>query len=105
MPRELAHPDLEAVTLAKVLSALGDPVRLHVMNILADGNEHTRRDFDVQLAQSTFSHHIKVLRDAGLLLQRMEGTRCYVSLRDEARDRFAAVLDSVLATDRAERVK
>jgi DNA-binding transcriptional ArsR family regulator len=105
MPRELAHPDPEAVTLAKVLSALGDPVRLYIMSIVADGNEHTRKDFDVQVAQSTFSHHMKVLRDAGLLLQRMEGTRCYVSLREEARERFAVVLDSVLSADRAERAR
>jgi DNA-binding transcriptional ArsR family regulator len=103
VPRELTHPDLEAVTLAKVLSALGDPVRLYIMSVLADGDEHMRTDFDVHLAQSTFSHHIKVLRDAGLLLQRMEGTRCYVSLREDALKRFAAVLDSVLAADRAER--
>ncbi|MDH6604697.1 DNA-binding transcriptional ArsR family regulator [Streptomyces sp. SAI-208] len=103
VPKEVSHPDLEEVTLAAVLSALGDPVRLHVMGVLADGNEHVRTDFTVRIAQSTFSHHMKTLREAGLTWQRMEGTRCYVTLRKEALRRFPAVLESVLAAERAER--
>jgi DNA-binding transcriptional ArsR family regulator len=102
MPKEVSHPDLDEVTLAAVLSALGDPVRLHVMGVLADGAEHVRTDFTVRIAQSTFSHHMKTLREAGLTWQRMEGTRCYVRLREEALRRFPAVLESVLAAERAE---
>jgi DNA-binding transcriptional ArsR family regulator len=102
MPKEVSHPDLEDVALAKVLSALGDPVRLHIMSVLADSDEHVRGDFDVPVVQSTFSHHVKTLREAGLVRQRMEGTRCYVSLREEALRRFPAVLESVLAAAHAE---
>jgi DNA-binding transcriptional ArsR family regulator len=104
VPKEVRHPDLEEVTLAAVLSALGDPVRLHIMGVLADGNEHVRTDFTVRIAQSTFSHHMKTLREAGLAWQRMEGTRCYVRLREEALQRFPGVLESVLAAERAERM-
>ncbi|MCF3964216.1 ArsR/SmtB family transcription factor [Streptomyces fuscigenes] len=103
MPKEVSHPELDDVPLAKVLSALGDPVRLYVMGVLADGREHVRSDFTVSVGQSTFSHHMKTLREAGLMRQRMEGTRCHVSLREEARRRYPAVLESVLAAARAER--
>jgi DNA-binding transcriptional ArsR family regulator len=103
VPKELSHPDPEDLTLARILSALGDPVRLHIVDVLADGAEHVRTDFTVDVAQSTFSHHMKTLRAAGLVRQRMDGTRCYVSLRQETLRRFPAVLESVLATQRAER--
>jgi Bacterial regulatory protein, arsR family len=52
------------VPLDHVLSALGDPIRLAIIRLIADGQEHVRSEFDVDIAQSTLSHHVKTLRDA-----------------------------------------
>jgi len=54
------------VPLDHVLSALGDPIRLAIVRLIADGQEHVRSEFDVDIAQSTLSHHVKTLRDAPL---------------------------------------
>ncbi|MDI5970888.1 metalloregulator ArsR/SmtB family transcription factor [Streptomyces sp. SL13] len=90
------HPPIEDVGLAGVLSALGDPVRLRIVQVLADGEEHLRPDFDVPVGQSTLSHHMKTLRDAGVVLSRPEGTRCFVSLRPELEQRFPGLVAAVL---------
>jgi DNA-binding transcriptional ArsR family regulator len=63
---------------------------------LSDGAEHLRADFEVPVGQSTFSHHMKTLRDAGVVLSRPEGTRCFVSLRPELAQRFPGLLEAVL---------
>lgn len=103
MPRRhLDHPDPRNISVARLLSALGDPARLQIMEILADGKEHPRNDFEVGVGSSTLSHHMKTLRDAGLTNHRMEGTRCFVSLREETFQHFP-VLGSVLQASREER--
>lgn len=102
MVRQPAHPDPAAVSLAEMLSALGDPVRLRILATLADGDEHQRGDFDVDIGPSTLSHHMKTLREAGVTTHRMAGTRCFVSLRTELLDRFPNVLRSVLDAYAAE---
>lgn len=98
MARKLHHPDPRDISLAGLLSALGDPIRLQLVTVLADHEEHPREDFDVEVGQSTLSHHMKTLREAGLTRHRLEGTRCFVSLREEALRRFPEVLASVLRT-------
>jgi len=42
------------------------------------------------------SHHMKVLRNAGLIANRREGTRCIVSLRPDLAERFPGLLETVL---------
>lgn len=101
MARQLDHPDPRDVPLAQMLSALGDPARLRIMAVLADGEEHPRGDFEVGVGSSTLSHHMKTLREAGLTRHRPEGTRCFVSLREEAFGCFPNVLESVLEAYRA----
>jgi DNA-binding transcriptional ArsR family regulator len=50
------------------------------------------------VSDSTRSHHLRVLRDAGVTATRVVGTRRLVSLRREDVDaRFPGLLDSVLA--------
>lgn len=67
---------------ADVMRALGHPVRLSILRILAEKAQHACCCTDVTeclpLAQSTVSQHIKVLVDAGLVLRKPQGTRnCY----------------------------
>lgn len=97
MSRQPAHPELEDIGLAQLLSALGDPVRLEIIGVLADRQEHQRSDFKVGVGASTLSHHSKTLREAGLTRHRIDGTRCFVSLREDTLTRFSDVLNGVLA--------
>ena len=67
---------------AEVMRALGHPVRLSILRILAEKAQHECCCTDVTeclpLAQSTVSQHIKVLLDAGLVERSPKGTRnCY----------------------------
>jgi DNA-binding transcriptional ArsR family regulator len=91
--------DLE---LALVLQALSDPVRLKIVAQLADGLEYTCGSFDLPVTKSTCSHHFRVLRQAGVVEQRMEGKCRYNRLRsDELEERFPGLLSAVLAANRA----
>ena len=68
--------------LANVMRALGHPVRLSILRILAEKQANACCCTDVTqclpLAQSTVSQHIKVLLDAGLVQRHARGTRnCY----------------------------
>src|SRR3954451_21287813 len=99
MARQAVHPDMTDVTLPQVLAALGDPVRLQIVRVLSDGGEHLRADFPRTVADSTLSHHMKTLREAGVVFSRPVGTRCYVSLRTDLEDRLPALLRAVLDAD------
>lgn len=65
----------DAVELASTFAALGDPVRLRIVSMLAASEDGAACGCDLEtplgLSQPTVSHHLKVLREAGLI----EGTR------------------------------
>ena len=90
------HPSVKEINLIGVLAALGDPVRLNIVVTLIREGEKGSTEFDCNIANSTLSHHIKQLREAGLVLHRKEGTRCFVALRPEIEERFPGLLQSVL---------
>lgn len=86
----------DAAALARVFKALGDPVRLRLLSLIAsrDGGEvcvcELTPAFD--LSQPTISHHLKLLRESGLIGSQRRGTWVYYWLRPEATDRLAAAL-------------
>ena len=90
------HPDVNDINLIGVLAALGDPVRLRIVNTLVEQGEKGSTDFACDIANSTLSHHIKQLREAGVVVHRKEGTRCFVALRPEIEEKFPGLLNSVL---------
>jgi DNA-binding transcriptional ArsR family regulator len=91
------HPDIADLTLTSVLAALADPIRMGLVQTLADGEERAWSELTAPVAKSTLSHHLKVLRSAGVTRTRQEGTRCYVRLRcDDLDERFPGVLRSIL---------
>jgi DNA-binding transcriptional ArsR family regulator len=90
------HPVIAEVSLAEVLHALSDPIRLSILRALTPGCESAWSGFMVSVAPSTLSHHMKVLRNAGLIANRKDGTRCLVSLRPELSDRFPGLVETVL---------
>jgi DNA-binding transcriptional ArsR family regulator len=96
--RTVAHPALGEVELPEALHALSDPVRLDIVRTLARDGECPCGSFGVQVSKSTLSHHLKVLRQAGLTETRPDGTLRLISLRREEFDeRFPELLDSVLS--------
>lgn len=95
--RSLDHCAAEDINLASVLYALADPIRLQIARVLSDGKEHVQADFPADVTQSTLSHHMKRLRQAGVAWSRPAGTRCYVSLRPELEQRLPGLLGTILA--------
>lgn len=70
----------EAETAARMFKALGDPVRLRLFSAVAshEGGEACVCDIsDVGVSQPTVSHHLKKLKEAGLLTSERRGTWVY----------------------------
>ncbi|WP_369243811.1 ArsR/SmtB family transcription factor [Streptomyces sp. R41] len=104
MPEQHPHEPGE-ITLPRVLAALSDPTRMGIVRILADGREHGWGQLRAPVAKSTLSHHLKILREAGITRTRQEGTRCYVTLRrEELDDRFPDLTRALLSAAHAEDV-
>jgi len=97
LPRPFISTMIET-ELTRILHALGDPVRLQIVGELDAEAPRACGSFGhLGVGASTLSHHFKVLRDAGLVETRTEGTRRLNSLRrDEVDERFPGLLDSVL---------
>jgi DNA-binding transcriptional ArsR family regulator len=96
-PEGLAHPEPHEIELPAVLHALSDPIRLRIVAALAAGEERTCKSFDLPVTKSTCTHHFRVLREAGVIHQRHEGTmRLNCLRRDALEQRFPGLLDAVL---------
>jgi DNA-binding transcriptional ArsR family regulator len=95
---DLEHPAVEDLDLVEVLQALGDPVRLQIVRYLASCDERIAcHEIPIPVSKSTGSHHLRVLREAGVVRTDVEGTRKYPTLRrDDLEARFPGLLDSVL---------
>ncbi|MFI0975685.1 ArsR/SmtB family transcription factor [Streptomyces sp. NPDC021093] len=97
-PTLLSAPMAEdrAVELAKVFKALGDPVRLRLLSMIAsrEGGEICVCDLTpaFDLSQPTISHHLKLLKQAGLIASERRGTWVYYRLLPATTDRLSAVL-------------
>jgi ArsR family transcriptional regulator, arsenate/arsenite/antimonite-responsive transcriptional repressor len=85
-----------AAEFAQVFKALADPVRLRLVSLIGahQGGEvcvcELTAAFD--LTQPTISHHLKVLRDAGIIDSERRGTWVYYRLEPAALERMAALL-------------
>jgi DNA-binding transcriptional ArsR family regulator len=97
------HPDVSELRLAKVLAALGDQGRLTTVQALARLGEsdctRLQAHAGLEMSRSTFSHHQKVLREAGVLHARVQGSQRILTLRrDDLDARFPGLLSAVLAS-------
>jgi DNA-binding transcriptional ArsR family regulator len=74
-------------------------MRLRIVARLAvEGGEHTCKSFNLPIVKSTCTHHFRVLREAGLIRQRVSGTKRVNSLRrEDIEQRFPGLLDAVVA--------
>jgi ArsR family transcriptional regulator len=78
--------EAESQTLAARFKALADPTRVAIINRLGQCAECCVCDLNAafDLAQPTISHHLRVLRDAGLVESSRRGTWAYYRLVPEA---------------------
>ncbi|MFI6868989.1 ArsR/SmtB family transcription factor [Nocardia sp. NPDC050406] len=85
-----------AVELASVFRALSDPVRLRLLSAIASraGQEACVCDLSegIDVTQPTISHHLKVLREAGLLASERRASWVYYRVVPEALQRLSDVL-------------
>lgn len=85
-----------AAELAAQLKALSDPVRLRLLSVVAShtGGEACVCDISIgiEVGQPTVSHHLKVLRQAGLLSSERRGSWVYYRVIPEALQRLSDVL-------------
>jgi len=95
------HPEVSEVPLTEVMQALSDPCRIDILRALFDAEELSCCEVPLKISKATRSHHFDVLRRAGPILTRTEGTRCMTSVRKEEVDRkFPGLLDLVLKSER-----
>ncbi|MER3435330.1 MAG: transcriptional regulator [Leptolyngbya sp. ERB_1_1] len=97
--KPISHPAQNDISLASVLYALGDPIRLKIVQQLAQEGEKACGAFGCATPKSTMSHHFRILREAGLIHSRKSGTHYINTLRRADLDaRFPQLLDVVLAS-------
>jgi ArsR family transcriptional regulator, arsenate/arsenite/antimonite-responsive transcriptional repressor len=89
----------QAVELARVFKAMGDPVRLRLLSLIAshDGGEACVCDLSevFELTGPTISHHLKVLREAGLITGERRGTWVYYRVQPQALADLGALIGGV----------
>ncbi|MFI5590283.1 metalloregulator ArsR/SmtB family transcription factor [Amycolatopsis sp. NPDC051758] len=86
----------QSVELSKLFKALADPVRLRLLSLIAShaGGEACVCDLTdaFELTGPTISHHLKVLRESGLITGERRGTWVYYRVHPEVLARLSAVL-------------
>lgn len=96
MAREPLGPEA-AVDLAAMFKALADPVRLRVLSLIAshEGGEACVCELTgpFEVSQPTISHHLKVLREAGLVDCERRGTWVYYWVQPAALARLSSLLE------------
>ncbi|MFG1889790.1 ArsR/SmtB family transcription factor [Micromonospora sp. NPDC049051] len=85
----------QAAMVAPMFKALGDPIRLRLMSMIASVPEICVCDLTpaFDLSGPTISHHLKVLREAGLVDSDRRGTWVWYRVRPEAFRQLGALLD------------
>jgi ArsR family transcriptional regulator len=88
----------QAVDLSRLFKAMSDPVRLRLLSMIAShaGGEACVCDLTdaFELTGPTISHHLKVLRESGLITGERRGTWVYYRVHPEVLARLSAVLVS-----------
>jgi ArsR family transcriptional regulator, arsenate/arsenite/antimonite-responsive transcriptional repressor len=83
---------------AKIFAALADEHRLRIVSTLARAGEVCVCDLNagLPLLQPTVSHHLKLLKAAGLVESERRGTWVYYRLAEKSRDRLQRTLDLLI---------
>src|SRR2546421_10720119 len=95
------EPAAEDIQLPRVLAALADPHRLAAVRFVARHGEswcaQVIQEAGLPMTKPTFSHHLRILREAGIVNKRDQGTTGRMSLRKGGPDRrFPRLLGPVV---------
>jgi DNA-binding transcriptional ArsR family regulator len=95
------HPAAEDISLAGVLGALSDPMRLRIFKKLLESRHGSLSCSAAapcpEMAKSTLSHHFRVLRDAGLIRTTKQGVENLNCVRwAEVNARFPGLLKAIM---------
>jgi DNA-binding transcriptional ArsR family regulator len=95
------HPAAGDITLAGVLGALSDPMRLRIFKKLSESRDGSLSCSGAapcpEMAKSTLSHHFRVLRDAGLIHTTKQGVENLNRVRSrEVNARFPGLLKAIM---------
>lgn len=97
---QFVHPSKDDITLAGILGALADPMRLQILKSLMkkEGCMSCSEAAPCpKMAKSTLSHHFRILREAGLIRTTKQGVENRNVLRAaEINEKFPGLLKSVL---------
>jgi DNA-binding transcriptional ArsR family regulator len=96
---KIPHPSADALDLVTIMRTVGDPLRLDVVRLLADGRPRACGEISDALGipASTSSYHLRLLREAGVTRTRAVGTERHVSVRRDDLERLFPGLLEVLA--------
>ena len=95
--RGLRHPQTSDIELERVLYALSDPRRLAIARQLDKAGVASCGELDGGRPKSSMSHHFRVLRDAGVIKTRTDGTLHLNELRRSELDAlFPGLLTAIL---------
>lgn len=88
-------PRTEFRRLAELLKALADETRLHILAMLRDGEMCVCEIIEaLPLSQPAISHHLKILRQAGLVTDRRQGKWIYYDLDPQGLERILSLLQA-----------
>lgn len=95
--RPLPEPAAESLTLASVLYALGDPVRLELVRRAEAQPGLTCAVDGLDVPKSTLTSHWRILRETGVVRMAVDGRCRRIWLRsEELNERFPGLLDPIL---------
>ncbi len=95
---EYPTPEMTEVHLDHLLKALGDPTRLAIVRMLADGEPRPKAEVweAFETTKATCAYHFKTLREAGLVTYEIHGRQHDMRLRKVELDaKFPGLLDAV----------
>lgn len=81
---------------AKVFKAFCDPNRLMIIEMLRSGEKCACKLLEeLNISQSTLSHHMKILCESGLIRSRRDGKWMHYSIDEDGRDKAVRLLDQI----------
>jgi DNA-binding transcriptional ArsR family regulator len=98
---DVVEPTAQDLQLPRVLAALAEPNRLATVQYVARSGEsccsEIIQEAGLAMTKSTFSHHLRILREAGVLTKRIQGTKGFTKLRKDDLDRrFPGLIDAII---------
>jgi DNA-binding transcriptional ArsR family regulator len=101
MTDDVIEPAAADFQLPRILAALADPHRLATVQYVARHGEswctQVMQEAGLAMSKSTFSHHLRILREAGVITKRHGGAKGYMRLRkDDLDSRFPGLMDAII---------